>query len=131
MNAVSLGLGLATFVLTSACAPRVSVSQLGYTVSHCAPVTLPPDASVGPSSADKFVGRYLRGSETLFVRRVGARLFVTGPTLGERELSTGDLQSWAWRDGCGVSYQFTLPSDGPGARLRVELPDRTSTEWSR
>jgi hypothetical protein len=99
--------------------------------SRCALTTYPVNEHIDAWSVDKFAGHYSHGSDTLTVRRDGHRLLVQGWTLGTRELTADSVESWSWRDGCGVRYDFTLPPDGPGAWLKVALPDGTVTDWHR
>ena len=97
----------------------------------CAQASFPVNESIGAWSVGKFAGRYLRGADTLLVRSDGHRLLVEGWALGLRELATDNLDSWHWRDGCGVRYEFMLPPDGPGAWLKVIATDGTTTDWHR
>ena len=71
------------------------------------------------------------GSEVLTVRRDNHRLLVEGWHLGRRELTATSVESRTWHDGSGVTYAFVLPPDGPGAWLKITLPDRAITDWRR
>jgi hypothetical protein len=98
---------------------------------ECALTSFPPDVHIDAWSVDKFAGRYLNGTDAVTVRRDDHRLFVEGSDLGSRQLTTDNVESWTWRDGCGVRYDFALPPDGPGAWLKIVLPDGRSTDWHR
>ena len=67
----------------------------------------------------------------LVVLRDQHRLMVEGWVLGTRQLTAEDVESWTWRDGCGLRYAFMLPPDGPGAWLKVTMPDGRTTDWHR
>jgi hypothetical protein len=98
---------------------------------RCALTVFPTNERVAAWSVDKFAGRFASGANTLVVRREEHRLLVEGWTLGRRELTAQSVESWSWRDGCGVRYDFTLPPDGPGAMLKIVMPDGTTTDWHR
>ena len=99
--------------------------------AQCAQATFPASDRIAAWSVDKFAGRYTREGETLIVSREEHRLFVAGWVLGRRQLTAESVESWTWHDACGVRYEFTLPPDGPGAWLKVTLPDGRATDWHR
>jgi hypothetical protein len=115
----------------AACAGGLAVPRHPAAQLQCAAASFPINEQIGPWSVDKFAGVYLRGADRLTVRRDGHRLLAEGWVLGTRELTAASIESWTWRDGCGVRYEFTLPPDGPGAWLKVFMPDGTSTDWHR
>jgi hypothetical protein len=98
---------------------------------QCAQTSFPTNNRIGAWSVDKFAGRYLGGSDAITVSRDEHRLLVRGWTLGTRELTADSVESWTWRDGCGVRYDFMLPPDGPGAWLKVTMTDGSVTDWKR
>ena len=50
---------------------------------------------------------------------------------GTRDLATENVESWKFQDGCGATYLFMLPPDGPGGMLTIHEPDGRASEWSR
>lgn len=121
---------LALTLLVVGCASqppaRMATQQL-----QCAITLFPTNIHVDAWSVDKFAGRYLNGSHSLAVRRDEHRLLVEGWTLGTRELTADNVESWTWHDGCGATYSFVLPPDGPGAWLKITLPDGSTSDWHR
>ena len=93
--------------------------------SQCARTVVPANERIAVWSVDKFAGRYARGADTIIIWRDDHRLFIGGWTLGTRQLTSDTVESWTWRDGCGVRYEFTLPPDGPGGRLA----ENRDAEW--
>ena len=123
-------------LLAAACAaPVAPVVPVAAQVQApaCASATFPINERIGAWSVDKFAGRYTikDGAETLTVRRDEHRLLVDRGPLGTRELTADSVESWTWRDGCGVTYAFTLPPDGPGAWLVVTEADGARSDWHR
>ena len=98
---------------------------------QCAMIHFPTNIHVDAWSVDKFAGRYVRESDSLTVRRDEHRLLVDGWTLGTRELTADSVESWTWRDGCGATYAFVLPPDGPGAWLKITMPNGSISDWHR
>ena len=116
--------------LLSACA--ASPAREGASAAQqCATATFPSDDRIAAWSVDKFAGRYMHGTDALTVRRDGHRLLIEGWTLGTRQLTAPSVESWTWHDGCGAVYAFTLPPDGPGAWLKITMPDGGSSDWHR
>ena len=130
MNAPHPPCVIALTLLLGACAtvPQRSVSPLA---PQCAMTVFAPNDRIGAWPVDKFAGRYTSGANSLVVRRNEHRLYVEGWILGTRELTADNVESWVWRDGCGVRYEFALPPDGPGAWLKTVMPDGSATEWHR
>jgi hypothetical protein len=118
-------------LILAGCAAAPTGSKLEIMQPQCGLVTFPENERIGPWSVDKFAGRYMHGADTLVVRRDGHRLLVEGWTLGVRQLTAPTVESWTWHDGCGVRYEFTLPPDGPGAWLKIVMPDGAITDWHR
>jgi hypothetical protein len=106
-------------------------SNLAANSPQCASTLFPRNDQIAAWSVDKFAGRYTRGPDALTVRRDQHRLVVEGWTLGTRQLSAQSAESWTWNDGCGARYEFTLPPDGPGAWLKIVMPDGSTTDWHR
>jgi|tagenome__1003787_1003787.scaffolds.fasta_scaffold20566986_2 hypothetical protein len=98
---------------------------------QCARMVVPANERIAAWSVDKFAGRYVRGTDTITVWRDEHRLLVGGWTLGTRQLTADSVESWTWRDGCGVRYEFTLPPDGPGAWLKIVMPNGMVSDWHR
>jgi hypothetical protein len=99
--------------------------------SQCACTVVPANERIAVWSVDKFAGRYARGADTIIIWRDDHRLFIGGWTLGTRQLTSDTVESWTWRDGCGVRYEFTLPPDGPGAWLKIVMPNGMESDWRR
>jgi hypothetical protein len=100
----------------------------------CAATRFPEDRSIGSWSVDKFAGRYRSGDDLLYVTREGEhRFIVQRKGYGKRELATAtdNVDSWKFRDGCGLAYQFVLPPDGPGAWLKIIEPTGRVSDWNR
>ena len=118
-------------LLISACVVRHPARLAEAAQPQCAMRPFRVTVRIGAWSVDKFAGVYTHGTDKLTVRREDHRLLVEGWTLGTRELTADSVESWAWQDGCGVRYEFILPPDGPGAWLKVSIPDRMTTDWHR
>jgi hypothetical protein len=97
----------------------------------CAATVFPANPQFGAWSVDKFAGAYASASRALTVRREGNRLLLEHAGQAPREITTADLNSWQFHDGCGVSYKFMLPPDGPGAMLIISAPGAMPTQWRR
>ena len=127
---------VAATALISGCAadptPQVAQHAVG-SAPACAAQTFPANERIGAWSVDKFAGRYARkdGGTALVVRRNDHRLLIDRGALGTRELTADSIESWTWRDGCGATYAFSLPPDGPGAWLVVTDPGGARSEWHR
>ncbi|HKG99764.1 MAG TPA: hypothetical protein VKB08_03440 [Bradyrhizobium sp.] len=121
----------AVALLAGACTatPQMPVAQSSQ--PQCAQTAFPPNERIAVWSVDKFAGRYVRGADIVAVRRDEHRLLVEGWTLGTRQLTADSVESWTWRDGCGVRYEFMLPPDGPGAWLKIVMPDGQTSDWHR
>lgn len=91
----------------------------------------PTDPSVAAWSVDKFGGVYRRGRESVTVSRQDHRFLIHRVRYGVREARAEGPQSWVFRDGCGLRYQFVLPPGGPGAWLTITDLDGTVTRWTR
>jgi hypothetical protein len=91
----------------------------------------PPNPNIAAWSADKFAGAYRSGERALTVRRERNHLLVEQPGKAATQVNSDNVEQWLFRDGCGTSYQFMLPPDGPGAWLTVTTSDGVKTEWSR
>ena len=114
-----------------ACTPATPTQPATAAQPHCSLTTYPENDRIAGWSVDKFTGRYSDGANTLTVRRDRHRLMVDGWVLGTRELTAKNVESWTWTDGCGLSYSFILRPDGPGAWLKVTMPDGRTTDWHR
>lgn len=121
--------GLSLLVVACTTAPPVQMHE--PLQGQCALTTFPANERIGAWSVDKFAGRYTHEADSLVVTRDDRRLFVEGWKLGKRQLTADSVESWTWRDGCGVRFEFTLPPDGPGGWLKVVMPDGTATDWHR
>lgn len=105
--------------------------ELGRPVANCADTIFPTNPRVAAWSVDKFTGHYRRGELALTVNRDNHRLLVMRPGFGTREITANNVESWQWHDACGVRYAFTLPPDGPGARLRITDLNGAVSDWRR
>lgn len=105
--------------------------ELGRAPANCADTIFPLNTRIAAWSVDKFAGRYKRGDQTLTVTRANHRLLVMRPGFGTREISAPDVAGWQWHDACGVRYAFTLPPDGPGARVRITDAGGAVSDWHR
>ncbi|MEO7365379.1 MAG: hypothetical protein ABIW03_03580 [Sphingomicrobium sp.] len=117
-------------LILSGCAP-VPMSAPTAHAPACASMVFPTNPQIGAGSVDKFAGAYASGTRSLTVRREGSRLLVQDGTQAPREITTSDLNSWEFHDGCGISYRFVLPPDGPGAMLTILAPGASATQWHR
>lgn len=121
-------------LLLAACAttPRTALAPVASAPypPACA-VRFPANPNMAAWSADKFAGSYRSGAHELIVRREGNTLIVRQPDKLPTQITSAQLQSWLFRDGCGTSYQFMLPPDGRGARLTITVPAGTRTQWNR
>jgi hypothetical protein len=98
----------------------------------CAATRFPEDPRIDAWSVDKFAGRYRSGAQLLDVARQDEHgLVVRRAGYGTRDLATDNVESWKFHDGCGVTYTFVLPPDGPGGMLTIHEPDGRVSEWTR
>ena len=119
------------FLGIAACSSTTHTQPTAARQPECSLITYPENERIGAWSVDKFTGRYSDGTHMLTVRRDQRRLIVEGWVLGTRQLTAASVESWTWRDGCGVNYAFILPPDGPGAWLTVRMPDGRTSDWHR
>ncbi len=77
---------------------------------------------------ENFAGTYSDGDRVLALRQDGYRVLLS-LSGSERELR--QTAAWRFEDGCGSSYQLSLPMNGTGAVLEVR--DRTGKlqRWQR
>ena len=130
---ILLGLPL---LLTAGCMyphppPPPPPPELTGAPADCADTIFPTNPRVADWSVAKFTGSYRNGQLGLTVRRDNHRLLVTRPGFGTREIATDNLDSWRWHDACGVTYDFNLPPDGPGAWLRITDINGAVSDWHR
>ena len=101
--------------------------------ADCAATTFPDDPAIQQAFTDRFNGRYWNNNEQVTVWREGQRLFIgdrQGPRVQLRRAE--QMQgAGAFRDGCGTSYDFILPPDGPGGYVIVTEPTGARSEWHR
>jgi len=97
----------------------------------CATVPLPENPRFGPALTDKFHGTYVNGAESVRVTRLGAHRLVIYRGGIPRDLATDNIEGWLFTDACGARYNFMLPSDGPGAWLKITDPGAATTDWHR
>jgi hypothetical protein len=123
---------LSTFALALAgCIPVPLPPTQERVLPACAAVHFPENEAIGPGTVDKFTGTYLTGRQTLVIRRDGHRLLAEQAGYGTRELNGASVESWTWQDGCGATYDFGVPSEGPSASLMLTDPDGSKTRWQR
>ena len=121
---------LAMIVAACAATPRTAVIPASPPYPPACAVRFAPNPTIVASSADKFTGSFRSGAHTLIVRREGNTLVVRQEDKLPTQIN-GNVQSWLFRDGCGTTYQFMLPPDGPGAMLTVTTPAGTRSTWHR
>jgi hypothetical protein len=68
-------------------------------------------------SLDGFAGQYTDGVRWLTLRQDGYSVLLADSGGRERELRM--TAEWRFQDGCGVTYQLSLPLDGVGAWLEI------------
>src|SRR5699024_5504329 len=114
--------------LAAGCAAR---APMVASQPQCAVTRFPTNILVDAWAVDTYAGRCLNGSDGLTVRRDEHRLLVEAWALGTRERTAESVESWPWHDGRGASYAFALPTVGPGAWLKIILPDGSTSDWHR
>ena len=99
----------------------------------CEDATFPDDPAIQPAFTDKFNGRYWNNNRHVTVWREGQQLFIGAPDGPRVQLQrTSPIRgAGAFRDGCGVIYDFILPPDGPGGYVIVTAPNGQRSEWHR
>jgi hypothetical protein len=99
---------------------------------NCSAVSFPSDRFISASFTDKFNGHYFNGRHNLTVWREDQRLFIGAPGGSRVQLQrSSGAGEGSFRDGCGTSYRFVLPPDGPGGYLIVSEPNGARSEWHR
>lgn len=118
-------LSIASLALPAACAtkPAPRLAQI-----DCASVHFPVQLSMA-GALEGFGGQYSNGDRSLTLRQDGYSVRLAGPGAGARELR--QTSQWRFQDGCGVTYQLSLPLNGTGALLEVITPEGYSTRLSR
>ena len=101
--------------------------------ADCAMVTFPDDPAIQAAFTDRFNGRYWNNHEQMTVWREGQRLYIGAPPGPRVQLRrAAQMQgAGAFRDGCGTTYDFILPPDGPGGYVIVSEPNGARSEWHR
>ena len=123
-------LGLAACFSLAACLTAPAPPQAR---AECAAATFPEDPAIQAAFTDRFNGRYWNNDEQVTVWREGQRLYIGAPQGARVQLRRADpMQSaGAFRDGCGASYDFILPPDGPGGYVIITEPNGARSEWHR
>jgi hypothetical protein len=118
----------------------------GFSLAACATPATPPAARPGCSAAvfaddpaiqvaftDRFNGRYWNNDEQVTVWREGQRLYIGDPQGSRVQLRRAEQMqgAGAFRDGCGATYDFILPPDGPGGYVIITEPNGARSEWHR
>ena len=101
--------------------------------ASCAAATFPDDPAIRAAFTDRFNGRYWSNDEQVTVWREGQRLYIGAPTGVRVQLRPAEqIQgAGAFRDGCGATYDFILPPDGPGGYVVISEPNGARSEWHR
>lgn len=101
--------------------------------ADCATATFPDDPAIQAAFTDRFNGRYWNNEEHVTVWREGQRLYIGAPQGPRVQLRRAEQMqgSGAFRDGCGATYDFILPPDGPGGYVVITEPNGTRSEWHR
>jgi len=99
----------------------------------CKETVFPDDRFVSEAFTDKYEGLYWSAAARLRVWREGQRLYVEPPDGPRRQLRRlGDVPGEGrFQDGCGVTYDFLLPPDGPGGYVVVTQSNGARSEWPR
>ena len=118
-------------VLAAGCVPVPLPPTKEVDIPACARTAFPANERIDAATVDKYAGTYSTNTQKLTVRRDEHRLLVEQTGYGTRELTTDNLDSGTWRDGCGATYEFMLPPDGPGAMLNLTDPDGSKSRWRR
>lgn len=93
----------------------------------CASAHFPIQLSMA-GALEGFAGRYSDGARSLALRQDGYVVLVAE---GARERELRAAGDWRFVDGCGVTYQLSLPLNGTGASLEVIAPGGKSTRLRR
>lgn len=101
--------------------------------AQCDAATFGDDPAISAAFTDKFTGRYWNSNEQVTVWREGQRLFIGSPEGARVQLQRANPTqgSGAFRDGCGATYDFFLPPDGPGGYFVITEPNGSRSEWHR
>jgi len=84
--------------------------------ADCAAAHFPVQLNMA-GSLDGFAGQYTDGVRWLTLRQDGYSVLLADSGGRERELRM--TAEWRFQDGCGVTYQLSLPLDGVGAWLEI------------
>jgi hypothetical protein len=129
MRSRSLAAPTIALLALGACSTTVAVPVASQPA--CESIRLPENPQFGGWSVDKFVGRFSNGAASVTVSRIGDHRLVIDRGGQARDLATENLDSWLFTDACGSEYRFMLPTDGPGAWLKITDPDGTVSDWIR
>jgi len=101
--------------------------------SDCSAATFPDDPAIRAAFTDRFNGRYWNNEEQVTVWREGQRLYIGAPQGARVQLRRAEQMqgAGAFRDGCGATYDFILPPDGPGGYVIITEPNGARSEWHR
>ena len=101
--------------------------------ADCAAATFPDDPAIQAAFTDRFNGLYWNNNEQVSVWREGRRLYIGAPQGPRVQLErAAQMQgAGAFRDGCGATYDFILPPDGPGGYVVITAPTGARSEWHR
>ena len=121
---------LAPLLCVAAC---VSPPQPPASRAACEATTFPDDPAIQAAFTDRFNGRYWNNNEQVIVWREGQRLYIGAPQGPRVQLRrAAQMQgAGAFRDGCGTTYDFILPPDGPGGYVIITEPNGARSEWHR
>ena len=122
---------LAPLLCVTACvvpaAPQVERAR------DCAAATFADNPLLTAAFTARFDGRYWNSNEHVVVWREGQRLYVrrSGHTRVQLRPASQMQGAGAFRDGCGTTYDFILPPDGPGGYVIITQPNGARSEWHR
>jgi hypothetical protein len=116
---------VAAFLAQGACATNPTPKAQ---ITSCAAAHFPVELAMA-GSLQGFAGQYSNGVRSVTLRQDGYSVLVAYGSAGERELRK--IGEWRFQDGCGVTYQLSLPLNGTGALLEVISPKGQSTRLPR
>ena len=121
---------LLAFASLSAC---VTPAEPPAPRAACAAATFPDDPAIQVAFTDRFNGRYWNNQEQVTVWREGQRLYIGAPQGRRVQLRRAEQMqgAGAFHDGCGTTYDFILPPDGPGGYVVITEPNGARSEWHR
>ena len=115
----------------SAAPPPPPLPAEYYGTADCASMVFPTDPSVTAATVDRFGGVYRLGRESVTVSRQDHRFLAHRVLYGVRELRADAPGAATFRDGCGLSYAFSVSADDRGGWLTITDRDGSVSRWRR